>query len=152
MKNAIRTGFAGMLIMAAQSPADAELITVTGMQVLTHRGENVALPAGDAQYVYLDKSNTMTCPSDNGCSIQIASTVNYSGGQIGMSICTFVDDQPAQPKCQPSWYANVMQLSALQGVPNLTKGKHTVRTAVYGQFANGDVLNNFSLQYMVYAK
>ena len=114
-----------------------------GITFVSHLGAT-PIPAV-AGYNLIDKPETVTCNSANGCLITITTSM-YLNGTNGTKICAFVDGYPAEPPCSPQmdgYVANTRQRALV------TQGTHTVQTEFYSYNSGGDV-ENWEADYMLF--
>ena len=110
-------GFA--LILGLQSAAYAESFNVTGMQIVTHRGSDITLKAGQNN---LDRNNILTCVSNKGCSVIAQTQLNLDNNNDPLiNICTYIDSIAAAPPCLSVQINDALNppITTFQGAPAL---------------------------------
>lgn len=128
----------------AAMPAETEHFTVTGMQVIRHSGEHVALANGTND---IDNPHTFVCKSEAGCSIVVHSVAHLTNLNDSYAVCALIDEKPAQPPCTEVAYYDYFDV-AFQGQGHLAPGAHTVRTVI--QTRHTEQLVGYQFLYTLY--
>ena len=97
----------------------------------------------------LDKATSFDCGSNAGCIVSTSSTVQVSGGNGGVYLCSYVDSNEAKPACGKVWDSG--DVIHLRQYATVGQGAHSVQTAIYSDYlSNGPVVRTWETEYSIY--